>query len=141
MRKGKAARSSESRSPWYQISAACQQMHPDQTITWEHFMTIFKCEYFPLSLHLAQICTNNSEVTSYYILLSNPSDSASFVFTAAVPWRCHSPLKMPVQLSELFRPHSGLHFRHTPSSNFSAINGVWIPHRNVTSNSDSCCFH
>lgn len=79
--------------PRYQISPACQQMDPeDQTITWKHFTTIFKCKYFLLSLHLTQICTNNLEVTSYYILLSNPSDSALFLFTVSVPWCFHSLL-------------------------------------------------
>lgn len=83
--------------PQCPIPLTCQQTDPeDQTITSKHFMTIFKCKYFLLSLHLAQICTNNLEVTSYYILLSNPSDSAFFLFTLTVHWCSHSPLKMPV---------------------------------------------
>lgn len=84
-------------NPRYQISPTCQQMDPEnQAFNWKHFMTIFKCKYFPLSLHLAQICTNNLEVTSYYILLSNPSDSALFLVAVTVHWCFHSPLKMPV---------------------------------------------
>lgn len=126
----------------YQISPVCQRMGPeDQTITWKRFKTIFKCKYFLLSLHLAQICTNNLEVTSYYILLSNPSDSAFFLFTVTVHWCLHSPLKMPVSFSWIFRPHFGLHFPQSYSSNFLPINGIWIPHRNPTSNIDYCYFH
>lgn len=79
--------------PRYQISPACQQTDlEDQTITLKHFMSVFKRKYFLLSLHLTQICTTNLEVTSYYILLSNPSDSALFLFTVSVPWCFHSPL-------------------------------------------------
>lgn len=79
------------------LSPAFQRMDPeDRTIICKHFMTIFKCKYFPLSLHLTQTRTNHLEVTSYYLLLATPSDSALFVFTITVHWCFHSPLKMPV---------------------------------------------
>lgn len=65
---------------WSQLSPAFQRMDSEhQTITWRHFMTTFKCKRFLLRLHLTQTRTNNLEVTSYYILSSNPSDSASFL--------------------------------------------------------------
>lgn len=83
--------------PQNHISPTCQRMDPeDHTITWKHFMIISTCKYFLLSLHLAQICTNNLEVSSYYILLPNVSDSALFLFTATVHGCFHSPLKMPI---------------------------------------------
>lgn len=79
------------------LSPAFQRMDPeDRTIICKHFMTIFKCKYFLLSLHLTQTCIKHLEVTSYCLLLATPSDSVLFVFTITVHWCFHSPLKMPV---------------------------------------------